>query len=192
MLIGTVLYVLKTPLLKLSATLLIDEDELQKADAMFVLSGGAYDRGNEAVKLFDKGYSPNIICTGGNPFAEVKVFNIDTLEVYMTVANLTRQGVDKSKVVILPEGTSTREEALIIIKYCKEHQIKKAILLSSLLHTGRVKSVFGPMFKANGLGLIVRGAPSSRFNEYEWWKSEDGLIAVNNEWLKTIYYWLKY
>lgn len=192
LLLMVVVFIFRTPILRSCATALIHQDELQKADAMFVLSGGGYDRGNEAVKVYRQGYTPGIVCTGGNPFIEIKVFDIDTLESHMTIANLRRQSIPDSVITGIYYGTSTREEADTIIGYCKQHNFKKVIVLSSLLHTARANKVLRKKFEAANIQLLLHGAPSSRFNEMQWWQSEDGLIAVNNEWLKTIYYWWKY
>ncbi len=189
---SSLICIFRIPVLRSCATFLIREEPLQQADALFVLSGGAFDRGNEAVKIFQNGYTPKIICTGANPVADLKVFDIDTLESDMAVANLKRQGVPDSFIVEIKEGTSTREEAMVILNYCRQKNLKRIIVLSSKLHTRRVNEVFREQLNQVGIELIVRGAPSSRFDEMKWWKSEDGLIAVNNEWLKTIYYWWKY
>ncbi len=186
------LFAFRAPILRACGTALMHEDKLEQADAMFILSGGGYDRGNEAVKLFNQGYTKQLVCTGSNPLIELRIFNMDTLESDMTVANLKRQAVPDSNIVQLKYGTSTREEADTIITYCKAKQLKKVILLSSRLHTGRVDKVFRKPFKNAGIELIIHGAPSSRFDEYHWWQSEEGLIAVNNEWIKTAYYWWKY
>lgn len=187
-----VVYVARTPILRWFATSLIVEDPLQNVDALVVLSGGGYDRGNEAVKILNAGYAHQVICTGGNPVIELRVFNIDTLEADMTVANLHRQHISDSIIVELRDGTSTKEESGIIVDYCKAHQLKKIMVLSSKLHTHRVQEVFKKTLQKAGVEVVVRGAPSSRFDELRWWDSEDGLIAVNNEWLKRIYYWYKY
>ncbi|HWB64271.1 MAG TPA: YdcF family protein [Chitinophagales bacterium] len=186
------LYACRTPVLRWFATSLIVEDPLQKADVMFVLSGGGYDRGNEAAKIIQQGYVNKVVCTGGNPFVELKVFNIDTLESDMTVADLKRLNIPDSIITEIREGTSTKEEAEIILAYCTQNHIKKAMVLSSKLHTHRINEVFRKKLNHAGIDLIVRGAPSSRFNEMLWWQTEDGLIAVNNEWLKRVYYWVKY
>ncbi len=185
-------YLFRHLLLRSLVTYLICEDKLQKADALFVLSGGGYDRGNEAVKVFEQGYAPRIICTGGNEVIEFKVFNIDTLESDITVANLKRQHIPDSVIVEIREGTSTKEEAGIILNYCKNHSLKTVIVLSSKLHTHRINQVFRQPLQNIGVKLMVHGAPSSRFDEMLWWQSENGLIAINNEWLKTFYYWWKY
>ncbi len=185
-------YFFREPALLTMATFLIREDSLQDVDALFVLSGGGYDRGNEAVNIYRKGYVKSIVCTGGNPVYEFRVFNIDTLESDMTVANLKRQQIPDSVIVVLREGTSTNEEAAIIFKYCKQQGLKRILVLSSKIHSRRVKKVFTKQFKDESIKVFVRGAFSSRYNEMLWWQSEDGLIALNNEWVKTAYYWLKY
>ena len=191
-LILALLYTFRDPELRWFATHLIVEDSLQKADALVVLSGGGFDRGNEAVKIMKAGYVNKIICTGGNPVIELKVFNIDTLESDMTAANLRRQGIPDSCIVELRTGTSTKEESLVIADYCHEHAIKKIMIVSSKLHTRRVQEVFKPKLNKQNIEVIVRGAPNSQFNELKWWQSENGLIAINNEWLKRMYYWWKY
>ena len=185
-------YVFRYPILRFFATHLIQEDPLQKADALFVLSGGGYDRGNEAVKLFHTGYAPLIICTGGNEATEFKVFDIDTLESDCTVANLRRQHIPDSVIVEIREGTSTKEESHIIDSFCVAKHYKKVIILSSKIHTYRVNDVFRKLLKKDGIDLIVRGAASSTYEETKWWKSENGMIAINNEWIKNFYYWWKY
>lgn len=185
-------YFFRENILRACATFLIHTDKLQPTETLFLLSGGSYDRGNEAARLFHKGYCKKIICTGGNPYIELKVFGIDTLESDMAVANLKRLHVPDSCIIQLKYGSSTREEIDTIVNYCTAHSLRKIIVLSSLLHTGRVNAVFRNKMEATGIQLILHGAPSSRFDEYRWWHSEDGLIAVNNEWIKKLYYWWKY
>lgn len=191
-LLGAITYTFREPILRWFATSLIVEDPLQKADALVVLSGGGYDRGNEAVKIIHAGYVNKVICTGGNPVIELRVFNIDTLESDMTAANLRRQGIPNSTIVELRDGTSTKEESDIIATYCLQQHFKKIIIVSSKLHTHRVREVFKSKLKKKGIEVIVRGAPNSRFDELKWWQDEEGLIAVNNEWIKRFYYWWKY
>lgn len=191
-LLGGVLYVFRAPVLRPFAKFLIREDSLQNADALFVLSGAGYERGNEAAKIFAKGFVPRVICTGANLQVEFKVFGIDTLESEVTVANLRRLGIADSNIVKIPDGTSTREESNVILNYCLKNNLKKIMIVSSKLHTRRVNKVFRRKFEDAGIKVIVRGAPPLSFNEMLWWQNEDGMIAVNNEWMKTFYYWWKY
>ena len=108
-LLAGVLYVFRQPILRSCAIFLIKENSLQKADAMIVLSGGGYDRGNETVEVFQQGFVNKIICTGENPVVELKVLDIDATESDMTVANLRRQHIHDSCIVQIKYGTITHE-----------------------------------------------------------------------------------
>ena len=67
-------YTFRTPILRWFATSLIVEDPVQNADAMFVLSGGGYDRGNEAAKIVKGGYVNRIIWYRRKPFYRIESF----------------------------------------------------------------------------------------------------------------------
>lgn len=189
---GIAVYFFRAPILTSFAQFLICEDSLQQADAIFVLSGGGYDRGNEAAAIYKQKYASKIVCTGANPMYELRVFGIDTLECNMTAINLRRHQIPDSAIVVVPQGTSTKQEATVIYNYCQKHNFKTIILVSSKLHTRRSKMVFDKENKDQQLKIVVRGAGSSRYNELTWWQTEDGLIAMNTELLKTLYYLIKY
>ncbi|HRN94276.1 MAG TPA: YdcF family protein [Chitinophagales bacterium] len=184
------LFVFRAPILRSFTCLLITQDTLEKADAIIILSGGSYDRGNKAAEIFKQGFAPLIICPGSNPAYEFKILNINITESEQAKMNLLRLGIPDSAIVVINKGTSTYEEAQAIGEYLKTKPYKKIILLTSLYHTKRAKQVF-EKFIPHNIKLIVCGAKSSRFDEYNWWRSEDGLISMNNELIKKVYYILK-
>ncbi len=186
-----VVYAFRNTLLPLPAKWLIKEDELQKADAMIVLSGGSFDRGNEAARIFKEGYVSKIICPGGNKAYEYEILEMNMKESEVAKMNLQRHHIPDSAIFVVPFGTSTAEEAKFLFPFIKEKNYRKVILLTSLYHTRRARNVFEKEFKNSGVKFIVRGAKSSRFDEYKWWQSEDGLIAMNNEMVKSVYYIFK-
>jgi uncharacterized SAM-binding protein YcdF (DUF218 family) len=184
-------YIFREPLLRSFATALIQEDALEKADAIIVLSGGSLDRGNEAVRLYSSGISKNIICPGANKVRELEILDMDITESVFTKMNLLKQGVPATAITVIEVGTSTKEEAEVVFPICVQRKYKTVLLLTSKFHTRRAGNVFRQKFESSGIRVIVHGAASSRYDEYRWWKSEDGLISMNNEWLKQLYYWLK-
>ncbi len=190
MLLGVV-YALRNVLLPLPAKWLIKEDELQKVDAMIVLSGSGYDRGNEAARIFKGGYVSKIVCPGGNPAYEFRILKLFISESEAAKLNLIRNNVPDSSIVVISKGTSTVEEAKFLYAFLNEHKYQKVILLTSLYHTRRAGRIFRKEFQNSDVQFIVRGAKSSRFDEYKWWLNEDGLIAMNNEIIKSFYYLFK-
>lgn len=188
---------------------LIREDSLQKADMIFVLGGDSYDRGNLAVELFKQGYSGKITCSGENIPTLLKALEISYTEAEITKINIlsalasadSAETTEKeyktalhpdSSVNILQKGTSTMEEITAIKDYCQEKKLNKIILITSKFHTRRVRLVCKKIFREEKPELIITGVPSSTYSEESWWKSEEGLIMVNNEYVKLIYYLLKY
>ena len=192
-LIGIFLYLFRAPVLWSLGNFLICEDEVEQVEVLFVLGGGSFDRGNEAARLFKAGFTNQIVCVGENVPPIFKALNLPYSESKVTRINLIKNNkVPRAGIIIIEKGTSTKEEAGYVIQYCLENNIKQAIVLSSKFHTRRVKSIFNPLFEANDIELILRGAPSSNYSEDEWWKTEEGLIMVNNEYVKLVYYFFKY
>ena len=58
-------------------------------------------------------------------------------------------------------------------------------------HTRRAGNVYKRRFAAEGITVIVRGAHAFDFDEDTWWQNEYGLIGLNNEYMKTLYYLIK-
>lgn len=178
-------------LLTKAASVLIHEDKLEKADAVFVLGGNAWERGKEAARLYRQGYASRIICTGEHIYNDLKIVKIHLSESGLTRLQVINSGVPPDSVISLPKATSTREEAFVILDYARSKGYKKVILVSSSFHTRRVRYSFSKVFKSSGISIIIHGAGAT-YNESNWWKLEAGLIAVNNEYIKLFYYILNY
>jgi uncharacterized SAM-binding protein YcdF (DUF218 family) len=183
--------VFKVRILQSFSNFLMKQDAPGKADLMVVLSGSAFDRGNEGARLYKEGYAKHIVCPGGN-LEDILLSLGDTMyESDVCKRNITRNGVPDSLVTVLHYGSSTREEADTILGYCKEHHIKKVIVVTTLFHTRRAGKVYKKRFAAEGITVLMRGAHASDYDEDYWWQNEYGLIALNNEYMKTLYYLIK-
>jgi uncharacterized SAM-binding protein YcdF (DUF218 family) len=170
---------------------LIYEDSLKHVDAIFVLSGQGFERGNEAAKVYKEGYADKIVCTGGNKSSEFLAMNLDLYESAITQTDLRRCGVDSAAIDTLNRGKSTDDESNVILNYCKQHNIHSCIIVSSRFHTRRVEYTFKKNFESNGITILIHGAPAAAFHESTWWENEYGAIAVDNEYIKLMYYHIK-
>ncbi|MBS1686057.1 MAG: YdcF family protein [Bacteroidetes bacterium] len=183
--------VFKTPILQSFSNFLIKQDVPEEADAMVVLSGNAFDRGNEGARLYRDGYARRVICPGGNLERAFLIMGDTVYESELLKKNIVRNGVPDSMITLLRYGTSTAEEADTLLGYCRAHQVKKLLVVTSLFHTRRAGKVYRKKFAGTDIKIIMRGAHDSQFDENYWWKDEYGLIALNNEYMKTFYYFLK-
>jgi len=172
---------------------LIHEQPLDTVEVLFVLGGNSFDRGNEAARLYDEGYVSRIICMGGNVPSILQVLNKQYKEGELSAIQLQQNLlVDSMDVEVLDKGTSTFEEITEIARYCEDHQIERAMVLSSKFHTRRIRYVIDKVFATGNTELLVRGAPSTKYAESRWWQKEEGMIMVNNEYAKLVYYFYKY
>jgi uncharacterized SAM-binding protein YcdF (DUF218 family) len=185
-------YLFRRPIMRGLGNFLIREDEIQQSEAIFVLSGGPADRAAEAARLMKSGWAPRVICTGASVPYLFEVIGDSTDEADLTRLALEQEGVAPSKITVVHEGTSTREESQIVANYCKSKAWKRIIIVSDKFHTHRIDYAFRDIFEAAGIELILRGAPSSAYREDLWWSGESGLLMVNNEYVKLFYYYLHY
>ncbi len=187
------LFLFRIPILRGAGNLLIYENELHKTGTLFILSGGAYDRGIEGARLYREGYVKRLVCTGGNEPPDFAVIDSSSkiYESDLTRLELLRQGVPDSVIEVIHQGTSTIEEGDILLHYAQTHHLREIMVLSNKFHTRRVKKFIKKKLEKHGVQVIVRGAASQQYQESRWWKSEYGLLAVNNEYVKLFYYLLK-
>ena len=190
--VAMLLVALRVPLLRGLSAFLIETEPPRKSDVIFVLSGNAYDRGVQAARLYKSGFAPVVICTGGNFDGNMLALGKEFFEADLTRAALLTNGVDSGVVGTLPQGTSTKEEADSIELYCKTKKIESCIVVTSMFHTRRVRWMLEKRLEDQGIATHVVGAKSRFYEPDQWWKSEVGVIDLNNEYVKLLYYAIKY
>jgi len=186
-------FVFRASIFRAFANYLIVETDFKTMEYAFVLSGGAFDRGNKGAALYHEGKVKYFVCTGANQSQDIMALGMDILESDLTKLQLVKMGVPEAAITLIKEGTSTLEESEIILAFCKAQGLDSVLLISSKFHTRRVYQVFTKQLCTEaGVYVCFQGAPSSLYDEMNWWKNEYGLIALNNEYLKQLYYLVNY
>jgi uncharacterized SAM-binding protein YcdF (DUF218 family) len=194
LLLVSLVYALRSQILTGMADLLVVNDPLQPADIIFVLNGDYNTRPFTASELYKQGLAPIIVIAQSEmlPAEKLRLAPNDT---DISIGVMEQLGVPPEKIVVLPvEGgvTSTFDEANALRQYIETHNIHSLILLTSAFHTRRAKWIFDRELAGLTIMLEVAAVPSYGFDESNWWQSEDGLITLNNEYIKLAYYFLKY
>jgi uncharacterized SAM-binding protein YcdF (DUF218 family) len=161
-------------------------------DVCFILGGNSFERGLQGKEIYSQFNSQQFVATGGNYPLQIQA--LDTL---MTEAELTRhimvkKGVPIAQIQMLQTAHSTMDESEEILNYCRTLGAKNITVVSSSLHLRRVKWVFDDKFEKAGITVHYTGADAIDYNYANWWKNEEGLIMVNNEFVKLLYYAIKY
>lgn len=191
LLAGLLLWI-RMPLLRAMGEHLITEDPLAHADAILVLGGSAMDRGEEAARLYEQGISDRLVFTGAPVPNDLRALGIDSTEAQCTRNIAVVEGVPFVQTTALDAGTSTWEEAEALLTYAQGIGADTVVIVSNRFHLRRVRFVFKERFNNAGITVLLHGAPSSTFRERNWWTSEEGLIMLNNEYVKLLYYHWKY
>lgn len=181
-----------------AAILLITEAPLANADAIVVLGGSANyrERSREAAKLLLEGRSPRLLITNDNmrgPWSSAEQRNLYFYE--RSVEELRNAGVPANRVELLMQPVAgTQEEAKVVRQYAEEHKLQSVLIVTSAYHSRRALWVFSRVFRDTGIqiGLIgVRPGDESP-RPATWWLSRRGWRLVPTEYVKMVYYVVKY
>lgn len=188
-----VIFLFRVPILRGIGNYLICEDEPPQVEVMFVLGACTFERATAAVAEYRKGNIKEVVPTGEIVSQTLLALGLDSIkDAHLSRIALIKGGMDSTVIHPLTEGTSTLEEAQAALKYCNEKKYSKIIVLTSKHHTRRAKKIFDAVFKDSNVLVYFRGSKPMDYDTDNWWKQESGLIFVNNEYLKLIYYKWKY
>lgn len=176
------------------ADYLVVDDRLQLADAIFLLNSEYNTRPFRAGELYQQGLAPVIVIarSENTPVVDLGLLPNDT---DISVGMMEKLGVPPEKIIILPYPggvTSTVDEAAAFRQYAEANQVRSFILVTSAFHTRRARWIFEKAFTGYPLRLETAAVPYKNFDQTNWWKNEGGLITLNNEYIKLIYYFFKY
>lgn len=188
-------YALRAPLLSgLAQPLIATDSPLQKADLIFVLNGDYNTRPFYASDLYRQGLAPLVLIAQAES-SPAELLGLEDNPTQIAVRVMEIKGIPSESVIILKENgpvTSTFDEARALRTYVETHQVHSIILLTSEFHTRRARWVFERELRGLQVRLEVAGAPHIGFDAGNWWQNENGLIYVNNEYIKLFFYWIKY
>ncbi len=168
------------------ARLLIDGEAPTEADAILVLGGGSGDRLERAAQLYKDGYAPVMITSGESPtlpgvadsFAELAADYLVTL------------GVPEDAILMLPETTSTRDEATQSLVLAREAGISSLLVVTSEYHSRRSGLAFAAAYRGSDINVTLVTSCSDWWDASCWWRNELSLIAVAEEYIKGVYYFM--
>ncbi len=185
-------WLFRFPLLRGLGSFLITEDPPCRVDAVYVLGGASQLRGEEAANVYRSGWGHRFIFSGKPVPTALQVEGIDRTEAEQTRNVAVKHGLPDSLARAVNVGTSTWEESVFILADAKARGSDTIMIVSSRFHTRRIRFVFAERAREQGLTVVLHGARNGPFPDDRWWTDEEGLMMVNNEYVKLLYYHLKY
>ena len=173
---------------------LVVQDPLEKADAIFVLSGTRYERPLEAVELYKSGWAPRVVLMRqiadsgeralmqrGVPYQREVDEQIDVLG---------RLGVPASAIIVLNEANSTADEADALHEIGTRERWTRVIIVTSKQHTRRARLVMRRRMAATGVAVVVRWSRLDTADVERWWRNRSTLRFTLFESQRLLAYWI--
>jgi uncharacterized SAM-binding protein YcdF (DUF218 family) len=156
------------------------QDNLEKCDAIIVISGGDTEaRVQEGVSLFKDGWAQTIIFSGAAATGDVS-------NALAMKKGAILDGIPDESILIEEESKTTKENAEYVTEIIKEESIDSVILITSPYHQRRAYNNFraelGDDFK-----IINHSAKDQDWSKKGWWENANARILTLKEIVKNFY-----
>lgn len=148
------------------------------ADFAVVLGGGD-SRVDTAVDLFERGLVSRIILSGCYPDIESEL------------ALLENNDVPSDKIIVNDHANSTWDESQQVLTLLQTEGAQSALIVTDKYHTRRARATYAH-FSGDLDIQLAHVASSDKLSSDNWWYSKSGQSNVLNEYVKLVYYLLRY
>ena len=181
-----------------AARALVVRAELPHADALVVLAGSStyVERTRRAAQLFAAGVAAKIVLTNDNlrggwsASQERNPFFVE-----LAVDELKRHGVPAEKIEIMPGFVSnTYDEITRVREYSDARGLKSILIVTSAYHSRRAWWTLRHVFRSSDVAIGLDAAAPGQQSPWPstWWWHRVGWKMVPGEYVKMVYYWLRY
>jgi uncharacterized SAM-binding protein YcdF (DUF218 family) len=182
------LYIFRDVLLMAIGNFLIIQDPLQPADVIHVVSGPDH-RTYYSIQLFKQGYGKKLFFTGGW-CADIQGIHADRSKDQSMEQGIPEEmiGTDSYQVV----STYQEAERLKLWIDRTHGSVKSVIIVSDPHHMRRARWTYQQVL-GKDIQLIMAPVPFDQTPYHQrWWLDRMSINMVRDEYIKTIYYYLRY
>jgi uncharacterized SAM-binding protein YcdF (DUF218 family) len=190
--LGSAAYAFRRPLLTSYANWWVINEPVQKGDAILVLGGGLQYRTFAAANLYHAGVAPRILISSAEP-SPTDELGLTIKESELMRQVLLKQRVPASAILMIGSNvTSTVEETLALRAWAMTNHVKRVLIPTEQPYTRRTQFIFRKNLAGSGAEPVITAIVPKKYQTTNWWGSEEGLIAFQNEFVKYLLYRWKY
>ncbi|MBL4715428.1 MAG: hypothetical protein COC01_10200 [Bacteroidetes bacterium] len=176
-------YLLKVPILKGLGNYLVVEDEIERADLIWLV-----DYNLEKIEaLYKQGLGEKIIILGNASLMDLRALGIEYSSADTFKQALIQKGIPKDKIVLIREPKGIREYIDSIISYCDRNDLCKVLAPIEMYKTKNINDLARDKFEQHGINLMILPTNPISFKMDAWWEQEQGLIEIYSEYMKILY-----
>jgi len=161
-------------------------EPVERADAVFILGGGAQFRSFEAVRLHREGHAAKVLFPHIKPGPDEtgSAVSRETVLIGKVLDHFTIPADAREE--IGRDVTSTRDEIAALRAWADGAQARVVIVPTDPFHTRRLKALAGAHFAGSATRVLVTVVDPSGYRWQTWWRDEQGFLAFQNELLKGV------
>ena len=181
----------RVTLLRGAADLWIVSDPVTRSDVAVVLGGNVDMRPFVAAELYKKGLVPKVLIS---QVPETRSSKIGAVPGHSELNRmvLLKLGVPDAAIEMFGQANgNTKDEAVALRDWANRHGVSRIVIPIEIFAARRVRWIFDREFAGSSVRLEIP-AFEPGYTRAEWWKTEAGMIAFQNEIMKYLYYRLKY
>jgi uncharacterized SAM-binding protein YcdF (DUF218 family) len=182
----------RAPLLRGAADLWIVSDPVTRSDVVAVLGGDIDVRPFVAADLYERGLVTQVLISRVPESRSSKIGAIPGHSELNRMV-LLKLGVPEGAIAMFgKQNKSTRDEAAALRGWAEQHGVSRIIVPTEIFAARRVQWIFNREFAGSSVRLEIPSFEPPEYTGAEWWKTEAGMIAFQNEFMKYLYYRVKY
>jgi uncharacterized SAM-binding protein YcdF (DUF218 family) len=162
------------------------------ADYVMVLPGDVNTRPFVAAALANAGLARQVLVArpAASPAVEDRIVP-PSHEITRRV--LLRRGVAEEDIVLLQgQSAGTVGDAQALATFLESAPRASVTVVTNHYHTRRARWILAQVLPGRARGISFVSAPTDRFGADDWWRVDDGFMAVTGEYLKLAYYVARY
>jgi uncharacterized SAM-binding protein YcdF (DUF218 family) len=191
-LVSASIWLSREALLRYAAQLWIVSDDVGPADAVVVLGGGIETRPFAAAEDYRKGLTRKVLVSNVG-LRKAETLGVLPSHVAINRGVLTRLGVPEADIENLGAGISTTyEEANALRDWAIRNHARSVIVPTEGFSSRRVRWIMTQALAGTGTAVQLQALAEPDYSYADWWKTDKGLIAFQNEVIKYLYYRYRY
>jgi uncharacterized SAM-binding protein YcdF (DUF218 family) len=169
------------------------EDQLRRADAVFVLGGSRMERPLEAADLYREGYAPLIALSPENEEPAEAVARARGISLprkaEIQAAALIASGIPRDAFILSGgNADNTAAEGVFLRSLTTSRGWRTVIVVTSKYHMRRAGFAIRRALAGTGVEVVMRASRYDPANPARWWRSRSDIRYFVAEWQKLIAY----
>lgn len=179
-------------LLRGAAELWIVSDTVNSADAVAIFGGGLSVRPFAAAEYYQKGLTKKILVSNVRPDTAETLGGLPS-HTAMNRSVLLKLGVPETAIETFGTDLSnTHQEVVALREWALRVHARSIIVPTQDFSSRRLRWMLERGFAGTGILVQVTALSPSDYDYRGWWRSDQGLLAFQNEVIKYVYYRFKY